>query len=902
MGGGLLLCLLSGISHAQVTTVVTPDPTLGTVMTETRSGSAANIDISGGTRPGDGQNLFHSFKDFSVAKDDTVNFRGPQSGLENILSRITGSQVSMIDGHLTSDVPGVNLYLLNPNGIVFGPNASLNIDGSFHISTADVIQLSDGGRFAADLMEQSNLTVATPSAFGFVGGDSAEITIQGSLSVLEGEALSVIGGDITLDSGRLEAPSGWVNLAAVASNRVVAFNGKRIGLSRLDGDITLMPGSEVTMNGPGGGVLIRGRSLSLDRAAIMTIVRGTEPGTGGNVDINVNELILTSGASIVSNTLGTPSGGFVIVRADVMTVTDNAFMRSDTLGRGKGGNVLVQVSKHLTVSEGAEISSSTFRTGTAGEVDLFSDGDITVDHGRLFVSAGPRSSGRAGIIRLNAQTLTLTGAAQVAAEAQNSGLAGQVTIRAENMIVMGQSTISSSMTLTGSAQDPVVTPGGQSAGAVTIEAKDMTVADQSISSSSITVNTEQSSTVEAGTISLRVNALTLEDGAQITAEALGDGNGAGGRVEIVATETVALRGDGTGIFTTAEGGATRSGDIDVSSRNVSLTDLARIDNSTQGMANGGRVTIAALETLTMADDASVRSNVVNGQGDGVTISTDMFQLAGRASINSLTLGSGSGGDIIVDAKAAMISNRAFIRSDTVGAGSAGAISLQADAALILQDGAQIAASARRSGVSGRVEVRAAHIVIADSTITTEARLDDGGDIDVAAEQSIVLRNSQISASSQGGENTEAGEITLDSNLVFLQGSSVLANAPDAKGANIEIPRGVFIADLESEVRASGRIFNGGQFFDIGGVVQSPLTFLQLPELQNQRCVERVNRSQASSLALVGREALPLEPGSVLLSDLSMGLAGEGYDGHQPLATGSPIPSSFPIILPHACDR
>src|SRR5438105_14177332 len=157
-----------------MTTALTPDGTLGTAVT--RHGNI--YAITGGTRPGNGPNLFHSFDRFSVGTGDTASFTGPQTGITNILSRVTGGQRSDIDGTLRSEIPGAHLYLLNPAGVLFGPNASLDVSGSFHVSTADYLRLADGARFSARLSETSTLSVAPPAAFGFLGPQPATITVQ----------------------------------------------------------------------------------------------------------------------------------------------------------------------------------------------------------------------------------------------------------------------------------------------------------------------------------------------------------------------------------------------------------------------------------------------------------------------------------------------------------------------------------------------------------------------------------------------------------------------------------------------------------------------------------------------------------------------------------------------------
>jgi filamentous hemagglutinin family protein len=124
--------------------------------------------IAGGTRPHNGPNLFHSFERFSVGPNDTAHFTAKDpAGIKHILSRVTGRQRSEIDGTLKSTIPGTHLYLLNPSGVMFGPHATLDVQGSFHVSTADYLRLADGARFFTRLSEQSTLSVAPQWLLGF---------------------------------------------------------------------------------------------------------------------------------------------------------------------------------------------------------------------------------------------------------------------------------------------------------------------------------------------------------------------------------------------------------------------------------------------------------------------------------------------------------------------------------------------------------------------------------------------------------------------------------------------------------------------------------------------------------------------------------------------------------------
>jgi large exoprotein involved in heme utilization and adhesion len=117
---------------------------------------------------------------------------------------VTGGHLSNIDGRIRSTIPSANFYLLNPSGVIFGPNASLDVRGSFHVSTADFLRFADGATFSANLGEASTLTIASPAAFGFLPQTPAAIRIQKSgLEVLEGRTLSMIGGDIDITGGHV---------------------------------------------------------------------------------------------------------------------------------------------------------------------------------------------------------------------------------------------------------------------------------------------------------------------------------------------------------------------------------------------------------------------------------------------------------------------------------------------------------------------------------------------------------------------------------------------------------------------------------------------------------------------------------------------------------------------------
>jgi filamentous hemagglutinin family protein len=159
-------------------------------------GGEIKIGADLGTQRGD--NLFHSFEKFGIATGQTATFTGPGT-IKNVISRVTGGEVSNIDGTLASTVGQADLYFLNPAGVMFGPNATLDVPGSLHVSTAHELRFADGARFSALDKTGSGLTVAPPEAFGFLDRPPGRIGIEYSqLKVPTGRTVSLVGGDLDI--------------------------------------------------------------------------------------------------------------------------------------------------------------------------------------------------------------------------------------------------------------------------------------------------------------------------------------------------------------------------------------------------------------------------------------------------------------------------------------------------------------------------------------------------------------------------------------------------------------------------------------------------------------------------------------------------------------------------------
>ncbi|MEE2615090.1 MAG: filamentous hemagglutinin N-terminal domain-containing protein, partial [Verrucomicrobiota bacterium] len=197
----LLLCLFSHAWRG-----------LGQVVVDNSFGSAGVLsgpnfkipDALGKTVEG---NLFHSFSEFSLQTGQSATFTGPDS-IQNILGRVTGGKVSEIDGLIQSEISDANLYLLNPNGFLFGKNAKVDVDGSFTVSTRESLKLGGDGSFNAVNPDQSVFTSAAPDAFGFLGDNpGGAIRFSGS-KLIVGNPVGLVGGDIKLEDSVIYSRSG----------------------------------------------------------------------------------------------------------------------------------------------------------------------------------------------------------------------------------------------------------------------------------------------------------------------------------------------------------------------------------------------------------------------------------------------------------------------------------------------------------------------------------------------------------------------------------------------------------------------------------------------------------------------------------------------------------------------
>ncbi|MGL5806326.1 MAG: filamentous hemagglutinin N-terminal domain-containing protein, partial [Xenococcaceae cyanobacterium] len=244
----------------------------GTTATDVDTPDNQNFDINGGDRAGN--NLFHSFGDFSVPNGGSANFLN-SNDIENIISRVTGGKISTIEGLIRAN-GSANLFLINPAGIVFGQNASINIGGSFLGSTADSLVFPDGEFSALNAQGKPLLTINAPIGLNLRDNPNPiENNSVSGLLVKPNENFTLVGGDINFNGGKITAPGGTVSLGSLGAAGAV-------GLSD-NGNLTFTDG------------ITRGNISLTDDASVDVVAGG-----GGSIEVFAKNLNMFGGSELLA--------------------------------------------------------------------------------------------------------------------------------------------------------------------------------------------------------------------------------------------------------------------------------------------------------------------------------------------------------------------------------------------------------------------------------------------------------------------------------------------------------------------------------------------------------------------------------------------------------------------------
>ncbi|WP_375468776.1 filamentous hemagglutinin N-terminal domain-containing protein [uncultured Nostoc sp.] len=556
-----------------------------------------------------GTNLFHSFEQFSVSAGRTAYFNNARD-IQNIISRVTGNSISNIDGILKANNTA-NLFLINPNGIVFGSNASLNIGGSFVASTASSLNFTDGTKFSATSPQTTPLlTVSVPIGLQF-GTTAAPIRNQSQaepngavnifeqgvgLQVQQGKTLALIGGDITLDGGNITAEDGNVELGSVAGNSLVSLSptnqGWAFGYKGVPNfqNIELIKSNQIsstidTHGESGGNIQMQGKLVRI-AGSFVILVYSLQDHLGGNVTLNASDsVVVEQDAQLFTQSFSTENSGNINVTTKKLVVRDGGQLYGQLTINASDSVELIGGTSIPLLADGSDLISSGLFSATYGDKNA---GSITINTGKLRIEGGARiSTSSEGIYRYTTNQLTPA----------NTGKAGNLTVNAsESVELIGTSPNGSKLSGLFSGTEG---PG------------------------------------DGGNLTLTTGQLIIKDGAAIT-------------VSSQARKNVIYNADPNNLG--------KAGDLNITARSILLDNKGKLTSETES-GRGGNITLQVRDLLLMRRESKITTNAgttgLGGDGGNITIKApNGFLVATPLGNSDITANafSGSGGKITITAK------------------------------------------------------------------------------------------------------------------------------------------------------------------------------------------------------------------------------------------------------------
>ncbi|MEH2357218.1 S-layer family protein [Nostoc sp.] len=644
------MLLWSNSTNAQVT----PDSTLNTTVSQ----SGNNFTIINGNQIG--KNLFHSFSQFSLPTNGSAFFDNA-TDIQNIFARVTGGSVSNIDGLIRAN-GSANLFLLNPAGILFGPNAQLNIGGSFVGTTATSIKFSDGVEFSAtNTTPAPLLTINVPVGLQF-GSNPGAITVQGSghnaqlgdslqvsglnlgtrgLQLQPGKMLALLGGNVALDGGLLSAPGGQIELGSI-TNGSVTLNSIPEGFTlsypnaSSFGDIQIAQralASTRDLSGQwGGAIQIQGKQVSI-RDGSLILVQNRSNQTAGDIAINATQSLqiigkspdFKSSSSLINETISPGAAGNIIVTTPQLNIDGGGYIFNRTFSTALGGNIAINTDE-MRVNGFAfgdpspfravsQILAASYGTGKGGNVNISTQNLSILAGGNI--AARPYASGNGGDLIVKADTIQVTneGAPKglyfslLSTATFGFGNAGDLKIDTRKLSVQAGGRVSASSIVLGNA------------GSLTINA-----------SESIDVNGVKDaqnpsyigtavrpvfgfSSAISGNTTINTPLFNISNGATVFVQNLGSGKA--GTLNIQANTLRLDNGASISASTKAGGG----GNTNLQLRDLLLIRHGSFISAQAGSSgNGGNITINAPNIVGL-ENSDIIANAVKGKGGNIQIAT-----------------------------------------------------------------------------------------------------------------------------------------------------------------------------------------------------------------------------------------------------------------------------------------
>ncbi|GFE70792.1 filamentous hemagglutinin N-terminal domain-containing protein [Chroococcus sp. FPU101] len=861
----IFLLLIESLFSRPIQAQVIPDSTLGNEKSSVNQIDALNERIDGGARRGG--NLFHSFQEFNINQGNGVYFANPQ-GIMNIFSRVTGGNASQILGRL-GVLGQSNLFFLNPYGIIFGPNSSLDIRGSFVSSTANAVKFADETVFSA-INPQSNalLTISVPIGLQ-TGNLESTLSNRGNL---------VVGKDFTLSAGNLDLQGQIIaggNLSLEAFNTLLITDSITNPFVAFAGGQLIAQGNQLVkisiLNHPNSGLFSGGDLILRSDFPIAGDAHYSSGGSFriekldgslGSLSSNNDPVIRASGDVSLDSYSGVSlhifAGGSVTIPGTVLITevenVENSITETVTLSNGTTVVIDGSAEPTLDIRAGTLAVGNAIDTGTPTSADI-SIGEIYTDvvngtGGQVFLTnqyqPNTALSSINGITIGAIDTRDVHGGGYLVIDARGGiNLTGQVNVSA---LDLSDSDVLSYLGNGGDVRllsqgdivlsvDSGINSNGLLGGNILLSSNEaISITEGFIRSNTYT----EVANTTGGDIIITAKTISLIDGASVATNTLGKGNS--GAIKLTASDTISLTGENSHVSNiasqvalTAEG---NSGGIEITTGSLSLTDGAVVDASTFGKGNAGAIRITASDTIsTMGEDSqglgsgifSTVGSTAEGNSGGIEIFTGSFSLTDGAVVNASTFGKGNAGAIRITASDTIsavgedskrFASGIFSQVAPTAEGNSGGIEITTGS-LSLIDGAVVDASTFGRGNAGAIKITASDAISAVGERSNgfvsgifiqvgSAGEGNSGGIEITTGSLFLSDGGVVSASTLGKGNSGAVRITAT--------ETISAVGEDNQG----LDGGIFNRVASTGEGNSGgiEITTGSLFLSDGGVVSA----------------------------------------------------------------------------------
>ena len=877
-----------------VTAQISPDGSTPT--TVDTNGNVSTIE--GGDSAGG--NLFHSFSDFSVLNGNQAYFNNA-ANIDNILSRVTGGNVSNIDGLIRAN-GSANLFLINPAGILFNEGARLDVGGSFYGSTADSILFPQGVEFSASNPVAPVLSINAPIGLNLRNEPGAIAVNGSSLRVSPGQSLNLIGGEISLNGSNLNAPEGTVNLGSVATAGTVTFTESELNFSEnlSFADQTLSNGASVNVNQGGSGAInVKAKNLTLADRSILNggidSVTSTPETRAGDVRIDLTETLALRSGSLIRNNLSSVSSGNagnIALAAKNLAIDDGSRIVTITQGSGNTGNIDLDVAESINLNRAGEIKSQVLpgAVGNGGEIYLATDSLTLTEQSLIFSNVS--GQGDAGSINLAVSDRIILDSSNLQAriESGGSGNSGDINITTDSLILKNSSQQGQNSGILTS------TAGRGNAGNIMIrEAAEISLEDASTIQTQVQpegVGTGGNLEISTGNLSFTGNSINQASSLLSNSS----GNGDAGNIIINASNNVTSERYGL-ILSQATAGQGDAGDVTINSQGLFLNIGSYIISNTgdaespnvKSIGDAGDVTVNS-QVVELDNFSQITNNTLaNAEGNSGNISlenADTLTVAGGSNINSLTENSFDGGAITIDARNVELVTGGKIVTVTNSQGDAGNINLNVTE--------QIAIDGENAPIP-TAEFRFTEVTLQNLeqqtglfANTTSRSTGDGGNVLIANPNEIfILNEGEIAVDSQG--RGAGGNLEIEAGSLFLDnGSQLIAQTqfgqPQQRPSNITLNIDDLVT-LEGDSKISARAFNNAN----GGNVTIDTEFLVAfpAKIDGNDIVANASEGSGGNINITAEEIFGLSEGKSTPANMTndLDVSSEfGFDGNLSLNT------------------